>query len=120
MAIEEKRKYTRLDTLNLLHFSLFDDQGVARQQGMGRTLNVSEAGILLESHTPLSEGSELRFAIGLEEELAEFRGHVVHREERDSGVFEYGIAFDTPNPAELTVLRAYIAAFMKRRRNGLL
>jgi hypothetical protein len=116
--MEEQRRHTRLDALNLLHFVLRDERGGVLKQGMGRTLNVSESGILLESYTPIDQQRELFVAIGLEERIAELRGTVVHRVENAVGAFEYGIAFQEPNASQLSILREYIDAFMHRAFEG--
>ena len=52
MNTNEKRKHPRVNALNLSYICLDEDQQVIKQ-GMGRTLNVSESGILLETHFPI-------------------------------------------------------------------
>jgi len=53
MTIDSKRKDPRIPSSNLIAYVVKDqnDQGI--MQGMGRTLDVSEGGILLETHVPL-------------------------------------------------------------------
>jgi hypothetical protein len=113
--MEEQRKHTRLDALNLIHFAIRDEGGEILKQGMGRTLNVSESGILLESHTPIGQSRQLSIAIGLEDRIAELDGVVVHCFEKESGVFEYGIEFGGTSSAQRDILQAYIDDFMRRK-----
>ena len=48
MTTKEKRKHYRVDSLNLLSYTCQDEEGNLVKHGMGRTLNVSESGILLK------------------------------------------------------------------------
>ena len=45
MTSKEFRKHDRFDALNLLSYFCVDAENQTVQQGMGRTLNVSETGI---------------------------------------------------------------------------
>ena len=54
MATQEKRKHARFSSLNLSYVCL-DENNQIIKQGMGRTLNVSESGILLETHFPIDK-----------------------------------------------------------------
>ena len=53
MDQEDKRKNQRIDSHNLLTYSCLDKNGAVITQGMGRTLDVSEGGILLETQAKL-------------------------------------------------------------------
>ena len=48
-----KRKHARYDSLNLLTYVCVDSDGKEWNQGMGRTLNISESGLQLETHEPI-------------------------------------------------------------------
>jgi hypothetical protein len=52
MTSENKRKHERIQSLNLSYICLDEDANIIKQ-GMGRTLNISESGILLETHFPM-------------------------------------------------------------------
>ena len=69
MTKEEKRKHSRIDSLNLLNYVFSDELGGGLTQGMGRTLNVSESGILLETHSPIDIHSVISLTIGFEEDV---------------------------------------------------
>ncbi len=111
MTTKDHRKHHRIDTLNLLHYACIDhnDQNVG--QGMGRTLDVSESGIRLETHVPLDTDHEVLLTIGFEDHTIQIRGQVVHLQPNPQGRFEAGINFFDIGQADLEILKQYIALF---------
>ena len=76
-----ERRYVRMESLNLLDYVLVDEKGEILARAMGRTLNISEKGILLETHIKFEPGQLLLITIGLEEDLVDFKGLVKHAED---------------------------------------
>ncbi len=111
MTKEEKRKHSRIDSMHLLNYVYSDDNVEGSTQGMGRTLNVSEAGILLETHAPIDVGNVVSLTIGIEEDVMEIKGRVVYTKKNDSDMFESGIEFFDVVEDSLKILGQYIAAF---------
>ena len=109
--MEDNRKHKRIHSTNLLNYVCLDEEGDAFAQGMGRTLNVSESGILLETHALLDPNTTVSLTIGMEEEIIDIKGIAVYSQENDGGGFETGIEFIDIQPAELTVLQKFIQAF---------
>ena len=105
-----KRKHERIDSLNLVYVGVNEDDTLV-QQGMGRTLNVSESGILLETHFPIEENSQVVLTLGLKEELIDFRGVVVRLLPGEAGMHKIGIEFADIDVADKEILSRYIAAF---------
>ena len=110
MTPQEKRKHARIDSLNLSYFCL-DENNQIIKQGMGRTLNVSESGILLETHFPIDENHTIALTLGLEEDLVEITGRPVHSRTNDDGKHEVGIEFLKTNEKARKVLKQFINAF---------
>ena len=110
MAKEEKRKHARIDSLNLSYFCL-DENNQVIKQGMGRTLNVSESGILLETHFPIDEKHTITLTLGLEEDLVEISGRPVHSRTNPDGKHQVGIEFLETNKKARNVLKQFIDAF---------
>lgn len=106
-----KRRYIRMDALNLLEYVLLDEKGEIATRAMGRTLNISEKGILLETHIPFEPGRHLLITIGLEEDLVDVRGLVKHAEKRDDKYFGAGIEFLEIDGEGLRVIENYLQAF---------
>ena len=110
MTPQEKRKHARIDSLNLSYFCL-DENNQIIKQGMGRTLNVSESGILLETHFPIEKKHTIALTVGLEEDLVEITGRLVHSRTNDDGKHEVGIEFLKINAKARKVLKQFIDAF---------
>jgi len=110
----EKRKHQRIASLNLLHVEVYKEDRLIKQ-GAGRTLNVSESGILLEIHFPIvdSDNVVIQLTIGLKEDLLEIKGKSVRYLQTASGIFQIGILFDeiTDNATD-TTLKEYIKEFL--------
>ncbi len=111
MAEAQRRKWDRKKTLNLLDYVILGDDGVFLRRGMGRTRNVSEGGLLLETHRPLKEGEEVLITLGLKEDLVRLRGRVVHQAPPNE---EYrhcaGVKFTHMNKEDRDTLKRYIDA----------
>ncbi len=111
MASKELRKSERVDSLNLLDYVLLDENGDPVNRGMARTLNVSEVGLLLETHIPLKKGQWVVITIELEEELVELKGKVAHEGPCNEGKYCSGIEFVEITKQGKEVLAWYLKAF---------
>ena len=93
MDESQRRKYERKDSLNLIDYVVLGPEGNPVSRRMGRTLNVSEGGILLETHHPLKQGQSVVITIALEEDIVEINGHVVYIKPCEEELFCSGIEF---------------------------
>ena len=114
MTTEERRKSGRIDSLNLSYLLVDSDKGEAQKQTMGRTLNVSEDGIRLETHIPVDVGSQVMVSIGLEDDVVDISGKAVHSSKNEGGKYELGIEFMDINDAAEKILKAFIKAFRQQ------
>ena len=112
METDEKRKHRRIASLNLSYICL-DDAGKPVKQGMGRTLNLSESGILLETRFPISAEYTVVLSIGLEDELVDIKGRAVHVRSTDQGVYEIGIEFIDADEPMLRTIRHFVQSLSK-------
>ena len=110
MTAEERRKHERIASLNLVNFSSYRHD-VLTKQGMGRTLDVSEGGILLEIHSMMDPEDQLELTIGIEDDLVEIKGRVVYCNEEEGGTFRLGVEFLEVGSEALGVLAQYITQF---------
>jgi c-di-GMP-binding flagellar brake protein YcgR len=108
MTSENKRKHERIKSLNLSYVCLDEDQNIIKQ-GMGRTLNISESGILLETHFPIEPEHLIQLTISLEEDLLDLKGKPVHVRSSDEGVYEIGIQFIELDQNAANVLKRFIS-----------
>jgi hypothetical protein len=107
MASENKRKHQRIRSLNLSYICLDENNNIVKQ-GMGRTLNISKSGILLETHFPIESEYLVLMTIALEEDLLEIKGKPIHSRSIETGEFEVGIEFLEPNQDSIRLLKNFI------------
>jgi hypothetical protein len=61
---------------------------------MGKTLDASLRGVLIEVHIPLPVGQRLNLSVGAGADILEFSGEVVHCNDHVDDMFCAGIEFD--------------------------
>jgi hypothetical protein len=112
----ENRESERKEALALLDFIALDESGAPVDRAMARTLNVSEKGILLETHLALKKGQHLLITIGLEDNLCELRGRILRSEKVDESKFHYGVEFLKMSPDNAATLGWYLKSFNDNNR----
>ncbi len=108
----EQRRSPRVESPNLLTYVCIDKDDNMVGQGMGRTLNVSEGGILLETHIPIDPQYVVLLDIAMEDDLMQFKGKIAHMKKREDGKFESGVAFIELDEEKTQFLRQYVAIFL--------
>jgi hypothetical protein len=108
MTSENKRKHARIESLNLSYICLDEDNNIVKQ-GMGRTLNISESGILLEAHFPIEPQHKMQLTISLEENLLDIKGKPVHIRSIGGGTYQVGIQFQELNQESAAMLKKFIS-----------
>jgi len=86
-----ERKYPRIESQNLVYYGCYDYNGNLLTQGMGRTLNVSENGILLETSISIDTKYILYLTIAFGEDIMDLKGKIVFFERLQGGKFGFGI-----------------------------
>ena len=114
---DEKRKNRRYDSLNL-SYVCEDENGNVLHESMGRTLNISENGILLETKDPSAPNNTVSLQIALEDDLINIRGKVVHCHPGNEGFFKTGIEFTDIDASSLTTLNRFISLFDEQKGRG--
>jgi hypothetical protein len=115
MTEKDRRSAARHDSLNFIRIVVVDEGGAVSFEGMGRTLNISERGVSLETFSPLADGQGVVLTIGLDDEMVEIAGRVVHARPGPAGSCHSGIEFAEMTPAAAAVLRHYLEAFRAAR-----
>ena len=108
MTPENKRKHERIRSLNLSYICLDEANNIIKQ-GMGRTLNISESGMLLETHFQIEPEHIVRLTISLEEDLLDIKGKPVHIRTNQEGKYEIGIEFFEFDQNSIEVLKNFIS-----------
>ena len=106
----ERRKNDRLDSLHLLDFVVVDEFGQHGDYTMGRTLNVSRGGILMETHLEMKEGQQVVITMELKNSLLNVMGKIVYAGYTNPR-YRYGIEFYEVPEADQRLLDSYVDAF---------
>ncbi|MFH2122856.1 MAG: S-methyl-5-thioribose-1-phosphate isomerase [Pseudomonadota bacterium] len=114
MTPTEHRHFIRKNALHLLDYLVIDKNGLQTTYSMGRTLDVSEKGLKLETTQPISQGDTLLITVGVEEDLIDLRGDVVHTEVVD-GRHVTGIEFQDISEEGRRIFKKYAEAFHSAR-----
>ncbi|MBW1725099.1 MAG: hypothetical protein JRD87_04635 [Deltaproteobacteria bacterium] len=89
----DRRKHSRFNISNLISYVCIDHRGNETTQGMGKAINASQEGILIETHKPIESKYILLMVIGIEDELIQVKGNIVYSQPDDSRMFRTGIQF---------------------------
>lgn len=116
MSKIEKRNHKRINSLNLSYFCVNENNEIVKQ-GMGRTLNVSQSGILLETVFPIEKHQRLSISIGLDNDLVDIEGRVIHCDKGHEKRFKTGIEFLDISETTFVVLRRFVNFFLKAQKS---
>ena len=115
MTADEKRIDQRVQSANLLSYTCLDENDHEMMQGMGRTLNVSEGGILLETHVTIRPEYIVSLTMAIEDEIMDFKGKIAHTKKRADGKFESGIEFIEMDEGKQKFFKQYIVMFRRQQ-----
>jgi len=104
---DEKRRAARLTFKGLVHCEQVDVSRLSHDETMGRTLDISEGGILLEAHQHFPLLSQIDVAIAIGDRIIDIKGKVVHLSETDDGKIHMGIQFMEMAEADRELIRQY-------------
>jgi hypothetical protein len=76
----------------IMHESI-DKEGKIVSSSMGKALNVSRSGIMLETALPIEAENVLLMTVDLDNNLMEVKGRLIYCRETDSGMYQSGISF---------------------------
>lgn len=107
MPSKDQRQAPRADSLNLSFFCIDEDSNITHQ-GMGRTLNISTSGILLETSEQIPQDKTVDMEIAMENEIINASGTVIHSTEYGEDIFHTGIHFTTLSDGARKTLSAFI------------
>jgi hypothetical protein len=114
MILSERRQYDRAGSLNLLDFTCQDGQNdIITQKGMGRTLNISERGVLLETYVQLNPTHTISLIIGLKEQMIDIKGKILWCKKDAESMFLSGVEFGKMEPNAFANLQQFIESFYK-------
>ena len=106
----ERRQTPRIQRLNLVQISRFDEEGFRAELTTGRTLDISHGGIRLELHHPLPLRSVVRLTLAIDGELVEVGGTVIYLKAIDDERCVMGVEFADLDETAQRVVDACVAA----------
>ena len=89
----EKRKHARVETSNHILYESMDNERQIVSRSMGKAINISQSGILLETPYPIETGNVILVTVDLENNLIELAGRLIYCRETDSGMYQAGFSF---------------------------
>jgi hypothetical protein len=115
----ERRHYARVAANNPITYVLVNERGSKMGQGIGKALNVSQTGILLETYEYV--GSKYIFIVStdLENKLIDIVGKVIFSREVSLGVFNSGVSLRGEHADNVKFRRDLIRVFHQRHVLGL-
>jgi len=104
MSKGDKRKHPRVKTNNEIAYVILDDRDNEIDEGLGKIVNVSLGGILIETIKPIGLQNILLTTTGIDDERINMKGDVTHCRMEDSKTFRTGVQFlETKENIELFV-----------------
>ncbi len=93
MDAEDRRKHVRVETSNLISYESIDKDDEIVFNSMGRAINVSRSGIMLEiAHLIAAEYVSL-MTVDLDNNLIQLKGQLIYCRKTDSGLYQAGFRF---------------------------
>jgi len=113
LTFVEKRKHPRVDINNLVSYRCVDDKGKQIKEGRGKSINISQGGILIETHDPFEWQDILMFSIDIEDESVSIKGKVVYCNTANFGRFRSGIQFLETNEKIVSFVEGLLETYSK-------
>ena len=104
------RKFPRVEKICFTAVKRYDESGELEAARIGKTLNVSEGGILLETTNPLPFMAQVNLVFATDNDMLKIKGEVIRLDKKENGTMVMGIRFLQIDKRDLTTLREFIAA----------
>lgn len=113
---KEFRRKPRIETSNLVDYTILDQDRKALDQGKGRTLNLSQNGLLLKTTKALNGTYVVLMTIDLDGNHVQVEGRLIHST-RDSNTGHYltGIEFIGPKDQQIQAIVTFVKAYHHRK-----
>jgi c-di-GMP-binding flagellar brake protein YcgR len=108
ISIKNTRRNPRVKTSNGVSYICIDEKGNEIEQGMGRTIDISLGGILLETSVAIESKYVLIATIGLAGKLIEIKGKVTYSRKTESRNFLTGIEFLETPEKQIKIIAEFI------------
>jgi hypothetical protein len=115
----EQRRHTRIETSTPVKYIIYDNKGKAMGYGKGRTVNLSQSGILLETQEPLKGAFVMLITMDLDGNEVKVKGRLVHsRIHNTTGHCFSGIDFIGNKDQQVAAIVAFIKSYYRSKSKG--
>jgi len=104
----QDREHMRVERILMTAVEQYNETGELAESCIGRTLNVSEGGILLEVHEPLPFMAKVTLSLAIKEDIIKADGEVVHLRKTKDNKVEMGIRFMNLSENDLRTIKKHI------------
>ena len=111
------RKHPRIKTSNLISHATADEHNKLISQGLGKALDISKGGILLETPNPIESGLVSLMAVDFDNNIIEIKGELVYCKKTASGMYHSGIKFVGTNEQVANFAIRVIKEYNNRKNN---
>ncbi len=115
MGEVNQRQYARVKTNNLISYAGIDAQGTVIKQGMGRALDISQNGLMLESGCPIESEYISLLSAAPDDRLITIVGKVAYTRQDRPGCYRIGIRFTGSHEENVQFATSLIKTFHHRR-----
>ena len=117
MKVDDRRKYPRVDTINLVSIVTIDESGKWIFQGMSRALDISAGGLLVETAYPIESGRLSMMTVDMDNNLIEIKGDLVYCYEISTTTYHSGIKFTGADEQVMKFVTQIIKVYFHRKNN---
>jgi hypothetical protein len=116
--LADNRQYTRVETCNLISFLSVDADGHVLRQGMGKALDISQNGMLLESALPVDSEYVSLMSTDPDNNLIEITAKVAYSRRGRTGSYLTGVQFTAADDNNVRFAASLIKTFHYRRKKS--
>ena len=116
MGETNQRQHARVKTCNLISYACLDDQGTVLTQGIGKALDISQSGLMLESSCPIESEYITLLSADPDDRLVDIVGKVAHARRSRSGSYKTGIRFTGSHEENVQFAASLIKTFHYRNK----
>ncbi len=111
----DRRQFARAKTRNLIAHVSVDRNGKKVSQGMGKALDISKGGMLLETVYPIEAGQISLMAVDKDNNLLEIKAELVYCKKMALGKYQAGIKFSGTESQVLNFVKRLIKEYNHRK-----
>ena len=113
----DRRQFPRTKTRNLIAHVSVDQNGKELSQGMGKALDISKGGILLETAYPIDAGQISLMAVDKDDNLLEMKAELIYCNKAAPGKYQAGIKFSGTELQVLDFVKKLIKDYNHRKHS---